>query len=663
VCDAEVPTPAALFGRGLARLACDLFEAARSDFEAAMPTLRDACRLELAQLAIRLRTGLTTALADAEDVARTAEPKTQLAARAWHLTGVLQMRLSDNDAALESLTKAADAYQQLSDRLGNARVQDSIGMLHAEQGRLDCALQAYTVSLADKTIAGDMEGMAIALGNVGRAHLRAMRYQDALDCFGRDLEIATRLGQTKAQAQMHDHLAQALFGLKELDQAENEFSQCLALAAANNYHAVEFFAYKDRALLRIAQRRFDEAEADLNAAKERLLDDTEADLAIHLLAARGELLAARRHRGAADALEEAAAGYARLKVPDREIACRVLLAHTLVDTNQAADAERCLLEALKLATADGYGRYLRTVREALAGLGIVERAAQEQRPLVTTPSSEAPSAYLQRELLGKGAFGEVYRAMDLVHDREVAFKRLHLDRLYEVRERDLAWASARTELEAASRVWHPCVARVLAVGTEPQGTAYVVQEFVRGEPLSKMMPEDNSADVGEVLRCLQRVADGLSALHLADVVHRDLKPANIVIRQDKVPVLIDFGVAHVARFTERAMPDVLPGTFDYMAPEQAMGKSIDGRADLYALGVIAYQWLTGILPLRLRGDDFDAMTRDLVHRAPDPLRDFRPNVSPEAEALVMSLLEKKPRRRPANATVVARQLQEMATRV
>jgi serine/threonine-protein kinase len=572
---------------------------------------------------------------------------------------VLQFKRGDSNTALVTLTAAAAAYQKLGYRLGSAQVQDGIGMIHAEQGRLDCALQAFSVSLADKTIDGDFEGMAITLGNLGRTHLRAMRYQDALDCFQRDMDLAVRFNALKSQAQLHNHLGQAWLGLKELDQAAAALEQSLELARTHGYSFVELFALKDRALLHLSQRRFKEAEADLIAAEKLLPSDTEPDLVLHLKAARGELLAARGDRGAAALLEQAANGYANLQVPDLLINCRVRLAHTLIDANNSRDAQQCLLDTMELVRAGGYGRYLTMVREAFAGLGVVEPVAEESRTLAATGTAAAPGDYQELQHLGGGAFGEVFRAMDFKRNCQVAYKRLHLNRLYDVRERQLCWASARTELEAASRVCHPCVASVYSLGTEPNGGAYVVQQFIEGRPLTKLLPPDNSANELEVMRSLKLIADGLSALHLADIVHRDLKPDNIIVRPDGVPVLIDFGVAHVTRFTSRTMPKIIAGTFGYMAPEQAAGKAIDARADLYALGVIAFQWLTGILPLRPRGTTFEEQAADVAKRAPDALRDFRPNVQPPLHDLVMSLLEKKPRRRPASAVVVARQLQEM----
>lgn len=148
----------------------------------------------------------------------------------------------------------------------------------------------------------------------------------------------------------------------------------------------------------------------------------------------------------------------------------------------------------------------------------------------------------------------------------------------------------------------------------------------------------------------------LQALHDCGVVHRDVKPANILVRPDHSPVLVDFGIAYLPK---ASAAEPLLGTIEYMAPEQALGRRVDGRADLYALGVVAYEWLCGVRPLRLRGRDWNEMARDLAARTAPPISSFRPSVVPELEGFVAALLAKKPRHRPANGARVAQMCREI----
>jgi serine/threonine protein kinase len=163
----------------------------------------------------------------------------------------------------------------------------------------------------------------------------------------------------------------------------------------------------------------------------------------------------------------------------------------------------------------------------------------------------------------------------------------------------------------------------------------------------------------EILTYVAKVADALHALHETGIVHRDLKPANIIDKAGQGPVLIDFGIAHFPLMKSGASSEIL-GTPQYMAPEQALGEPIDARTDLYALGVIAYEWLTGSPPLNLESLEIDELQRQIRETVPRPLSQIRPDVSPAAEKLVMALLEKSPSKRPSSAADVAQLIQEMA---
>jgi serine/threonine-protein kinase len=297
-------------------------------------------------------------------------------------------------------------------------------------------------------------------------------------------------------------------------------------------------------------------------------------------------------------------------------------------------------------------RYLPVLNEALAALDLVDGAMDETGCRIAAEHAGPDSAYIVRQQLGGGAFGEVFRAYDTGRGREVAIKRLRLEQLYDPTQRRRLLASARRELEAASRLRHPGIVRVLALGTEPDGTTYVVQEFVAGRSLRSMVPLDNSADVLGVLTHLQQIALALSALHEAGIVHRDLKPDNVLVRPDGSPVLVDFGIASVAG-VRTEFDEKIAGTVPYMPPEQISGKRVDARTDVYALGVMAYEWLAGTRPLDPQGATWQVLAREVNDRKPLPISDFRPLLDPRFSILIGQMLEKNPRRRPQTALEVA----------
>lgn len=660
-CDAEAPTAAALFGRGTCRALVGRDRDARSDFEAALPELGDACRVELAFLGLRERSAVREALRTAREVIDRTDPGSTLAARAWHVAGLAQGKLRRTGPAIDALAAALDLYRAHGDRAGAARVHDSLGMVHAARGRLDHGVHHYAMSLVEKSLARDRPGVAITLGNLGRLHLRAGRYGEARDCFELDLRLSRELGDTRGQGRMLDDLGRLHLAEGDLRRAEARLRECLRWAEDHGFPDLEFFAAKDLALVLSAAGRLAEAGQLLERARSSLPKGGEPYLELLLRAARGEWLLARGDDEALEELEAAVRGFGAADLPDLEISARVALARALAGRRLKASAERCLLAGLRRARGAGYERYVPALNEAMSELDLVEGALDETDRVGVEGPGAPDGAYLLRERLGGGAFGEVFRAHDPDRAREVAFKRIRLARLYDAARRERLLASMRHELEAASRVRHPGVARVFAIGRESGGDAYVVQELVRGRSLRELMPEDSGADLAVVLGMAARVAHALHALHEVGVVHRDLKPENVLVRDDGSPVLVDFGIAHLGGRKDGALGDhAVVGTLEYMAPEQALGRAVDRRADLHALGVLLYEWLTGVRPLRPRGATVEEKLEDVATRAPAPITDFRPSLPDGVVELVGRLLEKNRRRRPATALAVAELLDRLA---
>ncbi|MCB9525783.1 MAG: protein kinase [Myxococcales bacterium] len=252
--------------------------------------------------------------------------------------------------------------------------------------------------------------------------------------------------------------------------------------------------------------------------------------------------------------------------------------------------------------------------------------------------------------LGAGGMGAVYRGRQLNVDRPVAIKVLHALAAHDSKARERFANEARV----IASLQHPHIIRLFDVGTDLQGRPWLAMELLEGEPLDARLARLGPLPVDLVLGVLADVADALVEAHGRGIIHRDLKPANIFLQRvgdrDVVKVL-DFGVAQVAdhRVTTTGRT---PGTPAYVAPEQAQGAAIGPGADLYALGVVAYELLTGTLP-------FDAPTAlalifQHVQLPPPPMADRNPErpVPPPVEALVRRLLAKRPEERPPSAAAL-----------
>ncbi len=658
---AETPDAAARLGRGLVRAAVGDDAGAREDLEAVREDFGSVATVELAMLDIRRRGGIAAAGETAREIlADAASEPGPLRARALHVLGLAEGKLRNTADALDALLEANRLYADADARAPRAQVQDTIGMLFAARGRLDQAVYWYALSLADKALIGDRLGMAITLGNLGRLHLRAGRNEDALTCFQRDLELAEQLGDMRGQTRMHEDIGRAHMAAGNYDAAAAGFARSIRMADEHGYADMAFFAWRDLALLQIEHEHLGAAVVSLKNAGKARPPGGEAYFDVLLEVAGSALALARGDADALERLEQTVRDLQAIDMPDLEIPARVRLGRAYHEAGQDAHAEQYLMGALAQARRDGYARYLTPINEALSALGMVEGVLADETRGAVDAEEAAPDAYLLRQKLGEGAFGEVYRAYDPERHREVAFKRIFLQRVYDPEQRKQLQDSARLELEAASRVRHPGVVRVYAVGTESDGGMYVVQDFVQGRSLRDIMDETPQPEPEGALETLAEIAWALQALHDAGVVHRDLKPDNVLVRPDGTPVLVDFGIAHLAANENPDDAGFIVGTLRYMAPEQMQGQVVDHRADLYAFGAMAFEWLAGETPIEPVGASMIEQLRSILHAEPKLLSAARDGLSPTLESTLAALLEKDPRRRPQDAASVARIFRSVA---
>jgi TolB-like protein len=250
-----------------------------------------------------------------------------------------------------------------------------------------------------------------------------------------------------------------------------------------------------------------------------------------------------------------------------------------------------------------------------------------------------------REPIGAGGMGVVYRAEDTDLGRAVALK--FLTPAYSL---DAA-AKARFLREAYSTAAlnHPNLCTIHEVGTSDDGRLFLAMAVYEGETLSARLARDFAMPQCEALEIARQIAEGLQAAHVAGIVHRDLKPGNVMLLPDGRVKILDFGLAKIRdqSFTETG---AVFGTVAYMAPEQIRGASVDGRADLWSLGVVLYEMLTERKPFE--SDNDIAIAHAILHDEPvSPVR-HRGDVSPALEDLVLRLLEKNPDRRYPTAAAL-----------
>jgi serine/threonine protein kinase len=251
--------------------------------------------------------------------------------------------------------------------------------------------------------------------------------------------------------------------------------------------------------------------------------------------------------------------------------------------------------------------------------------------------------------LGEGAMGVVYRARDSAIGRIVALKMLSA----EVGAEEELHQRFQREAEAIGRLNHPNVVTVYDLG-HAEGQLYMAMELLEGEDLRSLIDSRAEIPLGDRVRILMQICEGLGYAHSKGVVHRDVKPANIHVSASGKVKLLDFGLARVAARETITRRGVILGTPDYMAPEQAMGKGVDRRSDVFSAGAVFYEFLT--LDKPFKGKTLHAVLYQIIQEEPDSLLAMNPEVPVRLAAVVHGMLRKDPDRRYQGMEEVWREL-------
>jgi len=263
--------------------------------------------------------------------------------------------------------------------------------------------------------------------------------------------------------------------------------------------------------------------------------------------------------------------------------------------------------------------------------------------------------YRIKQEIGSGGMGVVWLAHDEHLGRDVAVKTMNLTPGLTEDQRTRDAERFQREARAAARLDHIGIATVYDLGEE-KGTRFLVMQYVTGIDLDDRIAEQERLTLEETASVGVQISSVLGSVHARDVVHRDLKGRNVIIRTDGVVKVLDFGVAAFldADTAKLTTTGERPGSLECMAPEQVKGKQVDHRTDLYALGCLLHKMLTGEPVFEHRSE---LMLPGLIlDRPPTPLRELRPDAPSDLEALVLQLLAKDPRDRPAHAGEVWQRL-------
>lgn len=272
-----------------------------------------------------------------------------------------------------------------------------------------------------------------------------------------------------------------------------------------------------------------------------------------------------------------------------------------------------------------------------AGAWKGSNAAAEGTAIVAGMEKPTIGDYEIVEELGRGAMGVVYKGIDLKMKREAAIKTVHFD---EVDEDTVKAVKDRffREAESAGKLTHPNIVTIYHVGEESD-LAYIAMELLRGKTLETWCKKTNLLPLKTTLKVIGQLSEALDYAHKNGIVHRDIKPANIMMLSKGEIKITDFGIAKI-QSSSHTKTGVIMGTPNYMSPEQLAGKKVDGRSDLFSLGVILYELLVGERPFN--GDTITTIMYQIANAAPPPLLKYKQEMPPILQKLVDKALAKKP---------------------
>ena len=267
--------------------------------------------------------------------------------------------------------------------------------------------------------------------------------------------------------------------------------------------------------------------------------------------------------------------------------------------------------------------------------------------------------YRLEAVIGHGGMGVVYRGVDLMMKRPIAVKLIRAIDGIELDD-EVAGRFLR-EAKNTARVQHPHIVQVFDLGRTEEGALYLVMELLEGQSLSARMRKDTAMHPGDAVHIARQICEALEVAHTAGVIHRDLKPANVMLLrrggEESFVKVLDFGVAKSYspdQQTQLTQLGMLVGTVDYMAPEQIMGKDVDGRADIYSLGIVLYKMLSGRAPFPDNG--VPALIHAHLNTHPAPLIEVAPTVPNALDRVILRCLAKDPDRRYESMAELARAL-------
>lgn len=582
-------------------------------------------------------------------------PQDRLLARLYHALSIVMMWRRNSPQTINYLLKSRDIYLSLNEKTGLARIFDTLGNNYTKIAVHQQAIMYYTQSLALKTSLQDNTGLAITFGNLARLSLQMGRYQQAVTFLQLDIDLVTD-DQPEILARLLTLLARIHIAEEKFLEADKALGKALKIlndATLSEYSDSIFFCLKEKAIIALFTQRYDECRDFISQCLPLLPIESEYhQIFISVITFQLDCYEGKTQWQKYEALLNK---IQNLELTELEIEFRLFIITFALEQGHHNISEQILITR-KLARSYGLKKFLPKLNSLILTLDIKEHIEEEVTREISESLTNNDDGYFIRQRIGGGGFGDVFLAHDMVHDRDVALKRFQNDNVIDHEKQKQIWIDARLEFEAVAQINHPSIAKVFALGHDNRGSPYLVQEFVSGGNIRDLMKKDQT--LATVLRYLTPLAYALSAVHEKGIIHRDLKPENLMINNQGIIVIIDFGIALLKKQHCSANKSKIRGTENYIAPEQKVSTSIDHRADIFSLGCILYEWLSQKPTSIIQSSDSISSHFFNLFKDKD-IVELDKNICGKAYPLIKSMLAKEPKNRPENALLIAKEMESL----
>jgi tetratricopeptide (TPR) repeat protein/tRNA A-37 threonylcarbamoyl transferase component Bud32 len=569
--------------------------------------------------------------------------------------GTLNAQSGYRAKALEIFIEAAKISETYKLEFYTAVSFNRIGRLYAGMNDYKNALHYYQKSLALYKKIDDTPGVVALMINIGSVHKALKQYDKALDCFHQALHLKTQMdrGLREGASEILLNIGRVFFEKNDLHQAMENYQKALELGKqykelpveANCYHYIGKIILGKGDLntsLTYFKNSLDIAKkidaAELMTENYKILSETSSTTGKYKKALEYFILYSRvkdriYNEKSANKIAEMQAKY-ETERKEKEI-------EILKKDNQ--------IQKLSL-TRQRLVRNGRIIVFALLMIILVQFFKKYRYLLAFWKKKNYIGHYKVMDIIASGGMGIVYKAHDIFDkSRTFAIKVLRDEYFTD----EIQKKRFKNEASIIDQFNHPNIVKIIERG-ESGGNLYIVMELLEGQTLSELIRENDRLTIAATLEIMTQVVDALVKIHNKNIIHRDLKPENIMLIKASQPSyfvkLLDFGLAKTKTFSKLTRTGMILGTIFYISPEQILGSELSPASDIYSLGIIYCEILTGQKPFS--GEAEDDVIRQILVEEPFQLSQFRPDIPPQLDQLIQKMLSKKPKERPPAQAVL-----------